>query len=205
MATLPTVPRFQPTERLYRITIDQYHKMTDQGVLTKHDRVVLLDGLLVSKMTKGDPHVTATRPVFKALERLAPDGWLVCKEDPIALPAGPTGLDSEPEPDVSVIRGTIRDYSSRKPLPADVSLVVEVADRSLADDRAGLARYAWAGIPEAWIVNLRDMVVEVHGEPSGPADNPAYRKAERFGPGAFIRVALGDALVGEVAVTDLLP
>ena len=80
---------------------------------------------------------------------------------------------------MTVIRGTILDYPARKPGPADVALVVEVAESSLREDRKVLARYAWANIPVAWIVNLNDRAVEVYTGPTGPADPADLRKIAR--------------------------
>ncbi len=143
MATATQTPRPTLTpavpviDRAYRMSLETYHRIAEAGILGPKDHVVLLDGVLVKTMTKGDPHITALRLAYAVLNAVAPEGWLVCKEDPIALPAGPTGHDSEPEPDITVIRGTIRDYTTRKACPEDVALVVEVAESSL---RAGSGR-----------------------------------------------------------------
>ena len=76
--------------------------------------------------------------------------------------------DSKPEPDRCVVRGTVRDYEERTPEPADIALVVEIADSSLAEDRKLAAEvYGPAGIPVYWIVNLVDRQVEVYTDP-GP-------------------------------------
>src|SRR5260221_507998 len=85
-------------ESLYRIPLEVYHAIAEHGLLTPRDKVVLLDGLLVKKMTKGGPHYVATKLVWEVLHELVPDGWHVQKEDPIALPGGSKGRDSEPEP-----------------------------------------------------------------------------------------------------------
>src|SRR5690606_37670266 len=69
-----------------------------------------------------------------------------------------------------VIRGTIRDDYARKPGPADMPLVIEVADASIDEDRRHITRFAWAGIPVARIVNLRKRTGEVHTDPNGPGD-----------------------------------
>ena len=183
----------------YRLSLEQYHRMAETGILTKHDRIVLLDGVLVEKMTKGDPHIASVKLTYEALRGVVPADWHVCKEDPIALPAGSTGHDSEPEPDISVIRGTIRDYTARKAYPEDVALVVEVAESSLRADRAGLARYAWAGIPVVWIVNLVARVVEVYTEPTGPGADPRYRTARTFEGDATVPVVIDGREVGAVA------
>jgi hypothetical protein len=191
-------------DRLHRLSLDDYHRMAEHGILTEHHPVVLLDGLLVKKMTRHPPHVTSANRVFMALNALGLEGWHARKEDPISLPGGPDGRDSEPEPDVVLARGSIADYAARHPGPGDIALVVEVADSSLAEDRAGLARYAWANIPAAWIVNLNERVVEVYTDPTGPTAQPGYRWREVVKPGGEVPVVLGGQPVARVAVADLL-
>jgi Uma2 family endonuclease len=111
--------------------------------------------------------------------------------------------DSQPEPDLAVARGQARDYLDRHPGPADVPLVIEVADSSLARDRGLKARvYARAGIPNYWIVNLVDRHVEVYSEPT---DQATYARIETIGPDGAIRLVIDDAEVGPIAARDLLP
>jgi len=210
--TLPTTPpalEATPADgspevavRLYRMPLAVYRRIAEAGVLTGGDRVVLLDGLLVTKMTKGCRHVMATKLAMDALAAVLPAGWHVAKEDPVTLPGGPGGFDSEPEPDCSVVRGGPRDYADRHPGPGDVALVVEVADSSLREDRAGLARYARASVPYVWLVNLADGVVEVYGGPSG--ESGSYNERRNYRPGESIPVVIGDRQFGVVDVGGLL-
>ena len=192
-------------DRLYRISLDKYHQMAAHGIFSGRDRVVLLDGLLVTRMTRHPPHVTATSKSVKALEAVVPEGWMVNKEDPVSFPSGPTGADSEPEPDVTVVRGTIDDYTDHHPGPADIALVVEVADSSLAEDRAGLVRYAWAGIPTAWIVNLPERRVEVHTEPTGPDAQARHLEVAVYGTDGLVPVVIDGREVGPFEGKELLP
>ena len=78
--------------------------MADQSILTTHDRIELLEGWLAAKMTKHRPHVVSATRTFHAIAALMPRGWFAAKEDPVLA------FDSEPEPDVSVVRGDIGDY-----------------------------------------------------------------------------------------------
>jgi Uma2 family endonuclease len=117
-----------------------------------------------------------------------------------------TTRDSEPEPDVSVVRGRRRDYADRHPGPEDVALLVEVADTSLERDRGWKKRiYAAAGIPCYWIVNLIDGQVEVHAQPSGPGEQADYAAHQVYRRGDRIPVVLDGAEAGTIAVDDLLP
>ena len=195
-----------PSERLYRMPLDVYERVGGLDLLGEKDRKVeLLDGLLVRKMTKNDPHIIATYLIQAALAALVPRGWCVFKEDPVALPAGPRGHPSMPEPDAAVIRGEIRSYRARRVSPADMALVVEVAHSSLRVDRVKLARYARAGIPVAWLVNLNNNTVEVHANPTGPTDPAQYRDVMVLSASDEVPVVIDGLEVGRLAVADLLP
>jgi Uma2 family endonuclease len=194
-----------PLERLYRMPLAVYDAVARIGLLGPGDKTELLDGLLVTQMTKGDPHTAATFLIVDALRGSLPDGWHVKNEAPIRLADGPSGHASAPEPDVTLVRGTIRDYVRRKPCPEDLALVVEVAESSLQVDRAKLARYAWQGVPVAWIVNLADRVVEVYTGPSGPVAPARYQEVATHGVGDTVPVVIDGREVGQVAVADLLP
>ncbi|MCA1684994.1 MAG: Uma2 family endonuclease [Planctomycetia bacterium] len=194
-----------PADRMFRFSLDFYHRMAEHGLLSEHARVVLLDGLLVKKMTRGAPHVRATIKVFRHLSAVVPGGWEVRKEDPVTLPTAAGDRDSEPEPDVFVVRGSLDDYTDHHPGPADLALVVEVAASSLREDRAALTLYAWAGIPVAWIVNLLDDTVEVHSRQTGPADPSKYEGVKVYQKDDHVPVTVDGREVGRVAVRDLLP
>jgi len=92
------------------------------------------------------------------------------------------------------------------PRPADVGLVVEIANGSLDRDRLDKGRiYARAGIPVYWVVNLIDRAVEVYSAPSGPTPSPAYGRKDEYRSGDQVPVALGGSAVGAVPVGELLP
>lgn len=196
----PTSPPPVTSADLLKLTVEQYHRMGETGVLTPDDRVELLDGLLVSKPMKKPSHVTATRRVRSALEALALTGMHVRTQDPITLD------DSEPEPDVTLVHGAEADYTARHPEPAEVALVIEVADTSLARDRDWKKRiYARNGIAVYWIVNLVDRVLEVYADPSGPVLTPDYGTAKFLSPTDRADVMIGGTVAGTVAVADLFP
>jgi Uma2 family endonuclease len=189
-----------PPEPVLQFTVDQYHEMARTGILVDGEPIELLEGWLVNKMTKYPPHSVATCETRRVLERLVPAGWLVDTQEPI------TTDDSEPEPDVSVVRGCRRDYVDHHPSPRDVGLLVEVADTSLDRDRGWKKRiYAAAGIPCYWIVNLIDRQVEVFTQPSGPGQRADYASRQVFRAGDSIPLLLDNVAIGPVAVSDLLP
>ena len=196
--TLPADQDWIPSS-LYRVTLEQYEAMVDSGIFTGRDRVHLINGFLVAKMTKNDPRATADELCGEALSRVIPPGWHVRAGKPIRIPS--PGRDSKPEPDRSVARGQVRDSSRRSPGPADVALVVEVSDTSLSDDRSQAEIYGRAGIPFYWIINLIDGQVEVYSNP-GPS---GYQALEVLAPGHVLTVIIDGVAVGEIPVANLLP
>ena len=189
-----------PLNRLYRLSVDQYHRMIEAGILTSYDRAELLEGWLVTKMTINPSHRISTRRVRIALEGALPAGWYADEQKPITV------ADSEPEPDVSVVRGDTGDYRDHHPGISDVALVVEVSDASLGTDRKlKKSLYARAGFPVYWIVNLRDRRIEVYTDPSGPAESPDYGRREEYGPSDEVPLVIEGREVGRLAVAGLLP
>jgi Uma2 family endonuclease len=197
---LTALPPVVPEVPIRRLSVAEYHQMLRAGILTEDDAVELLEGWLVPKMTKHPPHRAATRLTRVALEKIVPAAWYVDSQEPV------TTDDSEPEPDVSVIRGQTRDYLARHPGPTDIGLVVEVADESLARDRGVKKRlYARARVPRYWIVNLIDRQVEVYSDPTGAADEPDFRDCRVYREGDEVPVVLDGMEVGRIAVRELLP
>jgi len=191
-------------ESLYRLSVKQYHAMIRAGILTDDDQVELLDGFLVTKMSKNPRHVVATELLQRVLSRVVPDGWFVSMQNPL------TTKSSEPEPDAKVVKGEPRQYLKRKPGPNKVPLAIEVSDKSLARDRGVKKRtYAASRIPTYWIINLIDRCVEVYTDPTGPATEqnptPDYRSVQRFGPDDSLVVVLDGREVGRITVRELLP
>jgi Uma2 family endonuclease len=126
--------------------------------------------------------------------------WLVDPEICIGLPT------SVPEPDVTVYRGRLEDYLSRRPNPGDVGMLVEVADSTLSRDRNWKRRiYAKAGIPVYWIVNLIDRVVEVYSHPSAEGASADYRPRVTFEENSRVPVVLDGTAIGEILIADILP
>jgi Uma2 family endonuclease len=182
---------------LYRLTLEQYEAMVESGAFTARDRFHLINGFLVAKMTQNDPHCTADDLCGAALDRMIPSGWYVRPAKPIRLPS----QVSKPEPDRSVVRGAIRDYSQRTPGAADVALVVEVSESSLSEDRKLARIYGASGIAVYWIVNLVDRQVEVYTLPYPDG----YHSRQDFTPGQHLPVVIDGVEVGRIDVADTLP
>ena len=178
----------------------EYERLVDKGVFEPGERVELIDGMLVVAEPQSSPHYTAIRLVERALTRAFGEGWDVRTQAPIALDD-----TSEPEPDVAVVRGDLRDYAEAH--PADPVLVVEVALTSLVSDRVHKSSlYARAGRPEYWIVNLVDRVLEVRRAPAPEPSAPYewdYSLMEAFGAADSVRALASPA--ARISVSDLLP
>ena len=186
--------------RTRRWTRLEYERLIDRGIFGEDERLELLGGLLVVNEPQGNSHAVAVDLAAVALRLAFGEGWLVRVHAPIAL-----GRRSRPEPDFSVVRGSPRDY--RNAAPTDPALVIEVSQTSLAIDRVRKASiYARARIAEYWIVNLVEMVVQVHRDPV-PLDpstpKRVYRSVQALGPGASISPLAAPA--ARIPVADLLP
>jgi Uma2 family endonuclease len=181
-------------------TVDEYHRLAEAGILRDGERVELLQGWLVPKMTHNPPHASSLSFVLKELGRRLPAGWHPRVQLPI------TTTDSEPEPDYAVIRGDERLYTARHPGPTEVGLLVEIADTTLRGDREAKGpMYAAAAVPVYWIVNLVDRCVEVYTDPTGPADEAAYRRRRDYSPEQAVPLIFDGAEHGSILVRDLLP
>ncbi len=195
-------PRFIPGPALpiWRLSVSQYHGMIEAGILTEDDPVELLEGWLVTKMPKNPPHRLSTQLTREALAGILPVGWYVDAQEPITL------SDSEPEPDVVVVRGQRRDYTERHPGAGDLALVVEVADATLQRDRTLKKQlYARAGIPTYWLIDLTNHQIEVYTEPFVDAGQADYRCIQNYRRPDLVPVLIEGREAGQLALHDLLP
>lgn len=137
----------------------EYDRLVDLGVF-HNEPVELIGGQLIVAEPQGTRHMTAVGMADDALRAVLPAGWIVRAQGPVALDD-----DSEPEPDLVIVRGTRADY--RDAHPVRPALAIEVADSSLLFDREHKGSlYARAGVQDYWIVNLVDRVLEVYREPA---------------------------------------
>jgi Uma2 family endonuclease len=186
--------------RTHHWTRAEYDRLIEVGVFQPGDAVELLGGALIVAESQSGPHYTAIRLVEEALQHAFGLGWQVRTQGPIALDD-----ESEPEPDVAVAAGSVRDYSREH--PARPVLVVEVSASSLSLDREHKGSlYARAGLADYWILNLVGRVLEVYRE---PVTDAAAAFGWRYGS---TRILDADALVAPLAapgalirVADLLP
>jgi Uma2 family endonuclease len=183
-----------------RFTVDEYHRLIKAGILREGDPYELLEGWIVPKMTRNPPHDLSLGLTEDEIDRCLPPGWF--RRDQSAV----STADSEPEPDVGIVRGTRRDYRDRHPGPQDMGLVVEVSDASLYQDRTVKSCvYARANIPVYWIINIPDRQVEVYTDPTGPGISPSYRQRRDYREGESVPLILDGQEVGQIPVANLLP
>lgn len=161
-----------------RFTADEYHRMAEIGVLLEDERVELIEGEILRMSAEGSRHNACINRLSALLANRLGDAAILSVQNSIR-----TDQYSEPEPDVAVLRPREDYYETALPSPADVLLLMEVADTSLAYDRGlKLPLYARAGIPEMWIVDLTNEVIEQHAY---PADG-AYRSVRHVARGQTI-------------------
>jgi Uma2 family endonuclease len=178
----------------------EYDRLAKAEILGPEDRIELLGGEMIVKEPQYSPHATAIRLVARALRRVFGDGWDVSTQLPVALDE-----DSEPEPDVYVVRGDPRDY--RDAHPERPGLIVEVSLTRLGFDREHKGSlYARAGIADYWIANITDRRVEVYREPVPDGAAPfGWRYGHSVTLGPDERVSPLAAPTARIAVADLLP
>lgn len=179
------------TVERYRFTVDQYHQMAQAGIFAPDCRVELIDGETFRMSPIGPWHAGVVNFLTHRFAITLGDRAVVHVQNPV-------GLDpqSEPRPDLMLLKPRRDFYRSAHPAPADALLVVEAADTSLRHDRGRkLPLYARAGVPEAWIVNREAEAIDVFRVPSpaGYRDHRHRRRGEDLVPSAFPDLVLSVA------------
>jgi Uma2 family endonuclease len=149
-------------ERLSPLSVEEYHRLDEFNENGK--RTELIRGFVIEKMAKSPLHRTIAAVLYDLLHPQVPEGYTMWKEEPLTL------ADSEPEPDISIVRGALRDFVNAHPSTAE--LVVEVAVSSAALDRENATLYAEAAVKEYWIVLALSRQIEVYRMPH----NGRYRE-----------------------------
>lgn len=178
--------------RLFRVA--EYHRMAEAGILTEDERVELLNGEIVQMSPIGSRHAGCVNGLTEIFVQRLAGRAVVSVQNPIEL-----GEDSEPQPDVMVLKWRPDRYRGSLPKPEDVLLVVEVADTTADFDRKfKIPIYARAGIPETWLMDLELEQIEVYQQrsPEGCRSVRIFRRGESIAPSALPDVTL--------AVDDIL-
>lgn len=172
-----------------RWTVDEYHQMIAAGILTSRDRVELLDGQIIEMVPQEPPHTSTTSSFGNGFVLLFAGKAWVRQQLPITI-----APDSEPEPDIAIVKIDPRRYRDRHPVPEEVYLLTEVADSSLAYDRDLKVKiYARANIPEYWIIDVNQQQLLIFREPVGET----YQVEQVVGIGdAISPVAFPEIVIG---------
>jgi len=179
--------RLDSTARRHRWTVDEYLKLVESGVFAEDDRIELIDGELIDMAPIGEQHAGQVNRLSNELAYRLYRRVVVATQNPIML-----DQHSDPEPDICLLRWREDFYRGKRPGPADVLLVVEVADTTVGYDReVKVPLYGRFGIPEAWLVDLPGKRVEVYREPV----EGRYRRCECHGAGRIAAGRVPEAVV----------
>ena len=181
-----------------RFTVEEYHRLGASCILADDDHVELLEGLIVPKMIRKPVHDAVVEMVREAISHVLPEGWCIRGQSAI------TTSDSEPEPDIAVVLGTARDYLGHHPCPAEIALVVEVAETSLDRDRNKRRLYARAGIACYWIINIQAREVELYTKVTSE-DEPKYEVEIVYVMTSSIPLVIAGQQIAHIPAADLLP
>jgi len=192
--TVPSAAPARPSAfgRAHRLSLADYHRMGETGILGPELRTELIDGEIIEMPPIGHPHAGTVDLLADRLREAVGKRALVRVQNPIRLDD-----HSEPLPDIALLQPRADYYRNGHPGPEEVLLLIEVADRSLAYDRnVKLPRYARAGIAETWLVDLGGRELTLHRRP-GPG---GYQEISAVAALASVAVPLAG---GQQALVDL--
>ena len=197
---LPTLTSLPPIP-MKRFSVEEYHQMIQAGVFAHDSRFELLEGWIVPKMSRNPPHDVSLDLTAMKCQHDSQTDW------DIRLQSAITTGDSEPEPDLAVVKGIRRGLIRQESRSQGYRAVIEIADSSLLDDRRQEnSPLRLAAIKEYWIVNLVTSQVEVYADPTGPSGgHPSYRKHADYKAGESVPLSVGGQDSAPISVTDLLP
>jgi Uma2 family endonuclease len=181
----------------HRFTIPEYHRLAELGFFAEDDRVELIKGKIFHMVAKGTPHSTCNRRLIREFTTLLGKRATLQSQDPIVILS-----DSEPEPDIAVLRNRGDDYLNSHPSPSDVLLLIEIADSSLKyDQEVKLPLYAEGSISNYWIFNLIDNYLECYSDPYQDLQGKfGYRRKLIFLPNESVNLPFFPDLVLDLSV-----
>ncbi len=151
----------QTLARVHRLSVADYHRMGETGILGPELRTELIDGEIIEMPPIGHPHAGTVKLLANLLKETVGSAAVLAVQDPVWL-----NDHSEPLPDIALLRPRSDYYRRGHPGPDDVLLLIEVADSSLRYDReVKIPRYARAGIPEVWLVDLGGSALSIYRKP----------------------------------------
>ena len=163
-----------------KFTVGQYHQMIESGILTDRDRVELIKGEIIEMSPVGRRHAACVDRLTELFVLRLASKVIVRTQNPIRL-----SDDSEPQPDLALLRRRNDFYEMGHPQPEDIFLVIEVSDTTADFDREiKIPTYAQEGITEAWLVDLDAQVIEIYQQPTAAS----YQSKQQLHRGQTITV-----------------
>jgi Uma2 family endonuclease len=163
-----------------KFTVQQYHKMVDSGILTENDRVELIGGEIIEISPIGTKHTACVNRLVNLLVQLLGKMVIVAAQNPVNL-----NYNSEPQPDVVLLKPRDDFYENAHPQPEDIFLLIEVADSTVIYDREEkIPLYAQANITEFWLVDINAQVVEVYQQLTAAG----YQQMQKFTSGQTLSI-----------------
>ena len=177
-----------------RFTTKEYTQMIETGILSEDDQVELIEGEIIEMTPIGSKHAACVDRLNGLLNQRLTEGEIVRVQSPINL-----GQDSQPQPDVAILKSRDDFYAEDHPGPEDTDLVVEVSETSRSfDRRVKVPLYGRNGIPEVWLIDLEEDLLEVHYLPS----NKGYKEVHKYDRGESVGSTVISGL--EIAVDEVL-
>jgi Uma2 family endonuclease len=153
------------------ITVREYLRMGETGVLDPDARIELIEGELFDMPPIGPPHSSRVNRLIRLFSQAVGDAAIVSAQNPLVL-----GDLSAPQPDVALLRWREDFYEEAHPGPEDILVLVEVADSTLAHDRdRKLPLYARFAVPEVWLVDVAGSHLDVYRKPEEGAYTTRFR------------------------------
>ncbi|QLE56203.1 Uma2 family endonuclease [Nostoc sp. TCL26-01] len=163
-----------------KFTVQQYHKMIESGILTEDDRVELIRGEIIEMSPIGTKHAACVNRLINLLVQLLGKQVVVAAQNPVAL-----NDNSQPQPDVALLKPRDDFYATAHPQPQDILLLIEVADSTIIYDREEkIPLYAAANILEVWLVDINEQIVEVYQQPIATG----YQHIQKFDCGETLSI-----------------
>ena len=200
MTTMLTgaAPQGEPQRRLW--TRKEFRQLSELGIFAPDERIELIEGKFIEKMSQNPPHSIAMTLASEVMQLIFHTGHHVRVQCPFVI-----SNISQPEPDIAVVVGGVRDYLAEHPDAA--ALLIEVSDSTLATDRSTKASlYARGGIEDYWVLNLIDHVLKIHRQPApmeGQLYGYHYRSITRHTEADVVFVLAAPQIA--ICVADLLP
>ena len=166
----------------YRLTVEQYYKMAEVGILGTEQRTELIEGEIIEMSAIGTKHAICVSNLSELLTLRTIQIAHVRQQNPVHL-----SDHSEPQPDIALVKRPSNLYVDCHPTCEDIFLLIEVSDSTLKYDREiKIPLYAKAGIPEVWIANIEAQIFEVYRLPS----QDGYQKIQSYSKGEVIQIEL---------------